>query len=388
MKRDVAIIGGGAAGLLCAIECGKRGRSVVVLEKSGRVAGKIRISGGGRCNFTNLNSSEKHFFSSNPHFVKSALARFSPQDAVRWAEKHEIRIYEKKLGQMFCRDGAQEIVRMLERECDLEKVDIRLNCGIAAIKKKDGFEIKTSLGTFYSDSLVAATGGLSRPETGASGFGYEIARQFGIKVLEQKPALVPLRWNKKDLLIFKELPGISIEARASCGNHSFLENILFTHQGLSGPAILQVSLYWKEGQPISIHLSPRKELFSEFRAHCKEPVQMSSFLGRFFPKRFAHVWSKEFIRSKPMNRCSEKEFRAIADQLQDWQIIPEGRAGYDIAEVTSGGVDTNELSSKTLESKKVPGLYFAGEVLDVTGELGGHNLQWAWSSGFAAGQFA
>lgn len=388
MKQNVVIIGAGAAGLMCSIECGKRSRSVAVLEKSDRIGSKIRISGGGKCNFTNRYSSEKNFLSSNPHFPKSALARFSPQDMIQMVEKHGVRIYEKKLGQIFCKDGAQEIINMLKQECDLEKVEIKLNCKITEIKKNDCFEINTSLGTFYSDSLVVATGGLSMPKIGASSFGYEIARQFGLKVLEHKPALVPLKWNKKDLLIFKELAGISIDTIACCGDHSFRENILFTHKGLSGPAILQVSLYWKERQPISINLFPQKELFPEFRAHCKEKVQMSSFLRRFFPKRFVQVWCKEFIQSRPMNQYSEKELREIAHQIHCWQIIPEGRDGYDIAEVTVGGVDTNELSSKTMESKKVAGLYFIGEVMDVTGELGGHNFQWAWSSGFAAGQFA
>jgi len=388
MRKDVIILGAGAAGLFCAVECGKRGRSVVLLEHTGAVGNKIRISGGGACNFTNRFSNETHFLSSNPHFAKSALSRFTPQDMMALLERHKIRIVERKWGQLFTRDGAAGIVKMLQDECARAKVTIQLHCRIEAVSKKELFEVVSSQGRFESGSLVIATGGLAMPKIGATPFGYQIARQFGMNVIEPVPALVPLLWSENDLKDFKDLSGLAFDAIVKCGGHRYRENILFTHRGLSGPAVLQISSHWKEGQAISIDLFPEKDIFQELMIHRKEKTEMSTFLASFLPKRFVKKWSGLHSPSKPMNRTSEREFRAAAERLHDWRVTPKKKDGYGAAEVTGGGVDTDEISSKTMESKKMPGLFCAGEVLDVTGELGGYNLQWAWSSGWAAGQFA
>jgi len=388
VKKDVVIIGAGAAGLMCAVECGKRGRSVVLLEHTGAVGNKIQISGGGACNFTNLSMNETHFLSSNPYFAKSALSRFTPQDMTTLLERHKVRIVERKWGQLFTRDGAAGIVKMFQDECARAKVSIQLDCRIAEVSKRELFEVVSSRGRFESGSLVVATGGLAMPKIGATPLGYQIARQFGMHVLEPVPALVPLLWSEDDLHEFKDLSGLAFDATVKCGRHRYRENILFTHRGLSGPAVLQISSHWKEGQAISIDLFPERDILREFMVHRNEKTELSTFLSSFLPKRFVKKWCGLYSPSQPMNRTSEKEFRATAERLHDWQVTPRKRDGYGAAEVTRGGVDTDEISSKTMESRKVPGLFVAGEVLDVTGELGGYNLQWAWSSGWAAGQFA
>jgi hypothetical protein len=388
MKKDVVIIGAGAAGLFCAVECGKRGRSVVLLDHSGTVGNKIRISGGGACNFTNRFSDETHFLSSNPHFARSALARFSPQDMITLLERHKIRIVERKWGQLFTRDGAEWIVKMFRDECARANVETRLLCRIEAVSKGELFEVASSQGRFESGSLVIATGGLAMPKIGATPLGYQVARQFGMNVIEPVPALVPLLWSENDRKIFGDLSGLAFDAIVTCGRHRYRENILFTHRGLSGPAVLQISSHWKEGQAISVDLFPEMDIYKDMMIHRTERTEMSTFLSSFLPKRFAKKWCGLYFPSKPMCRHSEREFRSAAERLHDWQVTPRKKDGYGAAEVTGGGVDTDEVSSKTMGSKKVPGLFFAGEVLDVTGELGGYNLQWAWSSGWAAGQFA
>ena len=388
MRKDVVILGAGAAGLFCAIECGKRGRSAVLLEHTGTIGNKIRISGGGACNFTNRFSNEAHYLSSNPHFARSALSRFTPQDMMALLERHKIRIVERKWGQLFTRDGAAGIVKMLQDECARAKVAVQLHCRIAVVSKNELFEVVSSQGHFESESLVTATGGLAMPKIGATLFGYKIARQFGMNVIEPVPALVPLLWSENDLKNFKDLSGLAFDTIVTCGRQRYRENILFTHRGLSGPAVLQISSHWKEGQAISIDLFPERDIFQELMIHRKEKTEMSTLLSSFLPKRFVKKWCGLYSPSKPMNRFSEKELRSAAERLHDWQVTPQKKDGYGAAEVTGGGVDTDEISSKTMESRKVPGLFFAGEVLDVTGELGGYNLQWAWSSGWAAGQFA
>lgn len=388
MKKDVVIIGAGAAGLFCAVECGKRGRSVVLLDHTGTIGNKIRISGGGACNFTNRLSDETHFISSNPHFVRSALARFSPQDMITLLERHKIRMVERKWGQLFTRDGAEWVVKMFRDECARANVEIRLLCRIDAVSKGELFEVASSQGRFESGSLVIATGGLAMPKIGATPLGYQVARQFGMNVIEPVPALVPLLWSENDRKIFGDLSGLAFDAIVKCGRHRYRENILFTHRGLSGPAVLQISLHWKEGQAISVDLFPERDIYQDMMIHRTERTEMSTFLSSFLPKRFAKKWCGLYFPSRSMCRISEREFRSAAERLHDWRVTPRKKDGYGAAEVTGGGVDTDEVSSKTMESKKVPGLFFAGEVLDVTGELGGYNLQWAWSSGWAAGQFA
>ncbi len=388
VKKDVVVIGAGAAGLLCAAECGKRGRSVVVLEHTGTIGNKIRISGGGACNVTNRLADETHYISANPHFARSALARFTPQDMLALLERHKVRVVERKWGQLFTRDGAEGIVNMLRDECARAKVDIQLQSRITAVSKGEAFEIVSSRGRYESESLVIATGGLAWPKIGATPLGYQIARQFGIRVIEPVPALTPLLWSEHDRKIFKDLSGVAFEAIVKCGPHQYRENILFTHRGLSGPAVLQISSHWTEGRAISIDLFPERDIYQEMTAHRKDRREMSTFLSTFLPKRFVKIWCELYFPSKPMCRITDKELRSAAERLRDWRVTPQKKDGYGAAEVTGGGVDTDEVSSKSMGSKKVPGLFFAGEVLDVTGELGGYNLQWAWSSGWAAGRFA
>lgn len=385
LKKDVIVIGGGAAGLMSAIEAGKRGRSVIVLERSEKIGKKIRISGGGRCNFTNIHATAGNFISSNPHFCKSALSRFTPQDFIDLVEKHGISYHEKKLGQLFCDQTSDAIIQLLEKECRAAGVEIQVNCKVSGITKTDDFEVRAESGIFRSAALVIATGGLSIPKMGATPFGYEIAKSFGHSVRECRPGLVPLTWNSKDLKTYGGLAGISLEAEVRCGHQKFREPILFTHKGLSGPAILQISSYWERGNPIRIDLLPGKELMDELIEARNKKTELAALLARFLPKRFALKWCEQNRSAKPVSRCSDKDLRAISDRLHQWEIIPGGTEGYDKAEVTLRGVDTGELSSKTMGSKKVPGLYFVGEVLDVTGHLGGYNFQWAWASGFAAG---
>ncbi|HEY0006243.1 MAG TPA: NAD(P)/FAD-dependent oxidoreductase [Pyrinomonadaceae bacterium] len=389
MKRfDVIVIGGGAAGLFCAIEAGKRGRSVLVLEHNESVGKKIRISGGGRCNFTNLYTSPANFISSNPHFCKSALARYTPADFVALVEKHGIRYHEKKLGQLFCDGSAQLIIKMLLEECRLAGVEVLCHCFVRGVIRDSSFVIETNRGDFTSQSLVVATGGLSIPTLGASDFGYRLAQQFGLKTRETRPALVPLTFATGKLERLKQLSGISVDAVASCNGAEFRENILLTHRGLSGPAILQVSSYWKEGDAVTLDLLPQRDAYEILSANRHNGLELASLLSRFLPRRFAQAWCELFAPPAPFGQLTETELRRIAQELHQWRLQPDGTEGYRKAEVTVGGLDTDQLSSKTMEVKGVPGLFFVGEVLDVTGHLGGYNFQWAWASGFAAGQYA
>lgn len=388
MKTDVIIIGAGAAGMMCAIEAGKRKRSVLVLDHSEKAGKKIRVSGGGRCNFTNINVRYDNYLSHNPHFCKSALARFTPSDFIAMLEKHGISYYEKEKGQLFCAKNSGEIIKMLREECADAGVKILLNCQLSEISREDFFIATTDHGAFQAGSLVVATGGLSYPELGATDMGYRIAKQFGLKITSLKPALVPFTFNAGELTIFGELSGISIDAVVNCNNMHFRGDILFTHRGLSGPAILQISSYWNQGDDIIINLLPDIDAHELFIMKRQSRTEMHNLLSGYFPKRFSQKWCESYLQSRPICQYTEKELKEIAHMIHNWTVKPKGTEGYKKAEVTLGGIDTNELSSKTMEAKKVPGLYFAGEVIDVTGQLGGYNLQWAWASGYAAGQYA
>jgi hypothetical protein len=388
MKFNAIIIGGGAAGLFCASAAGKRGRKTLVLERAEKVGKKILISGGGRCNFTNREVSAANYVSNNPHFAKSALARYTPQDFIKLVEKHGIEYYEKKLGQLFCRDTSRRIVEMLLDECAAGGAQIKTNCEIKSVRKSDeGFKVETNIGSFESESLVVACGGLSFPKVGATDFGYKIARQFDLKIEKTRPALVPLVFGENRLKDFGKLAGVSLETRASFGDAAFRENILFTHRGLSGPAILQISNYWKPKEQISFDLLAGENAFELFDESRNSRQELVNFLSQHLPGRFAEKFCAEFAPSKPLNRFSPKEIERIADILHNWRIRFDETEGYHKAEVTLGGVSTDELSSKTMEAKRVKNLYFIGEVVDVTGWLGGYNFQWAWASAFAAGQY-
>ena len=398
---DALIIGAGAAGMMCAIEAARRGRSVLLLDHVEKPAEKIRISGGGNCNFTNLHARPENYLSGNPHFCRSALARYTPQHFIALLDKHGIGYHEKKSGQLFCDAGAEAIIAMLKSECDAAGVRWCIPCEVRKIEHDfplphagEGlgergcvtrFTITTSRGTFHTQSLVIATGGLSIPKTGATPFGYRIAQQFGIPVTKLKPGLVPLSFHPDEWKDYAELAGVSIEAVVSYGKQSFRENLLFTHRGLSGPAILQISSYWEHKRPLHTNLLPdcdMQELFAQQRG---SRMLLSNFLAQYLPKRFAEIWCTQLIENKPLNQYADKELAALAARLHDWQITPTGTLGYAKAEVTCGGVDTHALSSRTMQANEVPGLYFIGEVVDVTGQLGGFNFQWAWASGHAAG---
>lgn len=386
VQSDVIVIGAGAAGLMCAIESGKRGRNVIVIEHEEKIGKKILISGGGRCNFTNKHTSPDNFISNNPHFCKSALSKYTAADFISLVEKYKIAYHEKKLGQLFCDESSKQIVSMLENECAEANVNIVTGCSVSEIKKNEFFEIETSGENYLSESLVIATGGISIPKIGATDFGYRVAKQFGIKLTEIRPALVPLLLNESDRNIFSALSGVSVDSIVTCDSISFRENILFTHKGLSGPAILQISSYWKEGLPLKINLLPEKDLYELLRENSKSKTELINFISTLLPKRFAEVFCKKYFPAKPVNQFSHRDLKNIAERFHDWEVFPSGTEGFSKAEVTSGGIDTNELSSKTMKSKKVKGLYFIGEVVDVTGWLGGYNFQWAWASGFAAGK--
>lgn len=390
MTWDVIVIGAGASGLMCAATCGARGRSVLVLDHAGRVGEKIRISGGGRCNFTNRNVTAGHYQSANTHFSRSALARFTPRQLLALVGKHGIRYHEREAGQLFCDTSAREIVALLQAECDGAGVRMQFDCRVAGIAARSGagFTIETSRGTFRSASLVIATGGLSYPKLGASGFGHAVARQFGLAVVTPRPALVPLVFTKADRDIFKELAGVSLEAAITCGGKRHFGKILFTHRGLSGPATLQASLLWSPGAPLNIDLLPDTDILGVLISRRSGKAEVSTVLAEHLPKRLARIWCEQRELNRPLNQISEKAVKEIAVGLHGWRLVPGGTEGYSTAEVTAGGVDTDELSSKTMETKRAPGLFFIGEVVDVTGELGGYNLHWAWASGFAAGQFA
>jgi hypothetical protein len=387
LEKDVIIIGGGAAGLFCASEAGKRGRRVLVCEHAGQVGKKIAISGGGRCNFTNLHTSAANFISANPHFSKSALARYTPADFVALVERHAIAYHEKKLGQLFCDGSSRQIINLLLAECQEAGVEIRCNCRVRRVERADKFLLETDQGVFTSPSLVVATGGLSIPQLGATDFGYQIARQFGLKIEPTRPALVPLTLPAETQAELVALSGISLDARASLREAEFRENILVTHRGLSGPAILQISSYWQTGESISLDLLPDADARSVLREHQHSEIELTNLLGQYWPRRFAQAWCKLYAPAKLLRQFTEREIETLAEKLQSWEITPAGTEGYKKAEVTAGGVSTSELSSRTLEATRVPGLYFIGEVVDVTGQLGGYNFQWAWASGYAAGQF-
>ena len=384
MKYDVIIIGGGAAGLFCAIEAGKRGRKTLVIEHNAQIGRKIIISGGGRCNFTNTGTKPENFISANPHFCKSALARYTPEDFVELVRKHRIEFYEKKLGQLFCRESSRQIVEMLQKECEAAKVDFELDCSVKQVDKSTDFAIQTTRGKFTSESLVVATGGLSYPKVGASNFGYTVAKQYSVRCTSIRPSLVALVMAGGEG--YANLAGLSLEAVLSTGKQSFRENILFTHRGLSGPAVLQISNYWQKRETVSINLLPETNALEHLTANRYRSHTIENFLGSLLPQRFAETFVMRNFPNKPLNQLSTREIEGAAEVLNNWQVEFGVTEGYDRAEVTIGGISTEELSSQTMEVKKVAGLYFVGELVDVTGWLGGYNFQWAWASGFAAGQ--
>ena len=386
MSADVIIIGAGAAGIMCAIEAGKRGRRVLLVDHAEKLGEKIRISGGGRCNFTNSGARPENFLSANPDFCRSALARYTPRDFVGLVEKHGIAWHEKKLGQLFCDGSAQQIIDLLKAECDAAGVQWCMPAKVSSVKKAGRFQIEADRGNFDCQSLVIASGGLSIPQIGASPFGYRIAEQFGLKVTELRPALVGLTFAPDNLKQFAGLSGLSVDAVVRCNSASFRENLLVTHRGLSGPAILQISSYWRQGQDLSVNLLPDRDAREILETAQASEKLLANLLGEFLPQRFAQRWVEVHYENQPVKRFGATRLREIAGRLHDWRIRPSGTVGYKKAEVTLGGVDTRELSSKTLEARNQPGLYFIGEVVDVTGHLGGYNFQWAWASGFAAGQ--
>lgn len=386
---DVVIVGAGASGLMCASAAGQRGRKVLLLDHAKKVGKKILISGGGRCNFTNMEVEAGNYLCSNPHFCKSALSRFTQYDFLALVDKYGIAWHERQFGQLFCVNSAKEIVNLLIKECSNAGVRIQTRCTIEKISKGETFTVQTSHGDYTAESLVIATGGLSIPEIGATGFGYEVARQFGLKVLPCQPGLVSLTLGKRQIKTLSDLSGISIDAVVSCKGHSFRDALLFTHKGMSGPATLQTSNYWQPGDEIEINLLPDIDLAETIRQWRKErpKAELKNLIGNVITRRLGEKILSLSHPSKPVNQYTEKEILAIAKAFHNWRIRPSGTEGYRKAEVTRGGVDTDEISSKTFESKKVQGLYFTGEVLDVTGWLGGFNLQWAWASGYCAGQF-
>jgi predicted Rossmann fold flavoprotein len=387
---DVIIIGAGAAGMMCAIEAGKRGRNVILVDHSDKPGKKIIISGGGRCNFTNMEAGPANYLSQNPHFCKSAFKRYTQYDFLDLVEKHKISWHEKKLGQLFCDKSSRDIVAMLLKECEDAGVELRTGCKIEKISKNDSvYTLKTSTGELSAESLVIATGGLSVAGTGASGLGFKVAEQFGLNMIPTQAALVPFMWSNKDKEVFGPLSGIALPCSVSCGTGSFEESFLFTHKGLSGPAMLQISNFWKMGERITIDLLPEKE--SGFLIGAKKTSsskKVEEILKENFPKRVFGVFKDLWLKNKkPIGQIPDSTLLDIEKKFKAWEVLPGGSEGYRTAEVTLGGVDTNELSSKTMEAKKAPGMYFIGEVVDVTGWLGGYNFQWAWSSGWCCGQF-
>jgi predicted Rossmann fold flavoprotein len=383
-KYDALILGGGAAGLMCAIEAGKRGRRVAVLEGAERLGKKILISGGGRCNFTNIHCSAANFISANPHFAKSALARYTPADFIALVEKHGIPYHEKTLGQLFCDRSAQDILGMLEKECRGAGVQLSTKIAIEEVTRSDEFVVRAVEKEFRAPALVVATGGLSIPKMGATGFGYDLARQFGLAIRETRPGLVPLLFGAEDGRRYADLAGVSAEVAAACEGQRFREQMLVTHRGLSGPATLQISSYWKKTKSILIDLAPDQEITAELLAGVipRNIASLRTSLRRFLPNRFADRWL-DIHEPKSWTNTSLKE---LERNIHEWTVVPAGTEGYGKAEVTAGGVDTDELSAKTMESGKVRGLFFIGEVVDVTGHLGGFNFQWAWASGASAGR--
>lgn len=388
-QTEVIIVGAGAAGLMCAIEAAKRGRQVVILEKTSKPGKKILMSGGGRCNFTNKETSPNQFISHNQHFSKSALSRYTQWDFIQAVERHTIAYFEKKLGQLFCENSSKDIVAMLLMECAQYNVEIKLNQVISQVKKHDGlFVVESNSCRYLCESLVIATGGLSIPTLGSSPFGYQIATQFGLKVYPTRAGLVPFTLHTQDKERFEVLSGISLDVEVRCNDQAFRENILFTHRGLSGPAMLQISSYWTPGSVLDISILPEVDWLTELlKAKQESPASsLKTVLSNYLVKRFISVFFEVTLLEKPMRQLSLEEIKSIVAALEHWLIIPNATEGYRTAEVTLGGVDCNEVSSKRFEANEVPGLFFVGEVLDVSGWLGGYNFQWAWSSGWAAGQ--
>ena len=391
---DVIVIGAGAAGLMCAIEAGKRGRRVMVLDHAKKPAEKIRISGGGRCNFTNIHASPKQFLSQNPAFCASAVSRYTQHDFIALVKAHNIPFHEKTLGQLFCDGSANEIIAMLLRECAQHNVTIRLETSVQQVRKEgEHFIIDSSAGTLRSQSLVVACGGLSIPKMGATGLGYDIARQFGLAIVPTIPALVPFTLQPEELAHFAPLSGIAVDATACIGTQQFREGLLFTHRGLSGPAVLQISSYWKQGEPVLIDLLPGQNLAAALKqAKTSTPnLELPTVLAQHFPKRMVKLFLDRYWPGdgpRKLTQIGDKKLAELGQLMNQWRVIPNGTEGYRTAEVTLGGVDTQALSSKTMECVAVAGLFFIGEVVDVTGHLGGFNFQWAWSSGYAAGQHA
>ncbi|WP_191830683.1 NAD(P)/FAD-dependent oxidoreductase [Pseudomonas fluorescens] len=390
-STEVIIIGAGAAGLMCALTAAGRGRRVLLLDHANKPGKKILMSGGGRCNFTNMYTEPANFLSQNPHFCKSALARYTQWDFIEMVSKHAVPYHEKKLGQLFCDNKSSDILDMLLRECGSAGAELRMDTRIDQIEKVDGgYLLETSAGQFQCQSLVIATGGLSIPTLGATGFGYQVARQFGHSLLPTRAALVPFTITEPVLKgICTELSGSSVDCIASCNGSSFRENLLFTHRGLSGPAILQISSFWEAGDTVEINLLPDHDALTWLQQQQAERPnsELKTLLGEVFTKKMANLLSEHWFVSKPMKQYTPAELAQVSDKLGAWQVVPAGTEGYRTAEVTLGGVDTREVSSKTMESLKSPGLYFIGEVLDVSGHLGGFNFQWAWASAYAAAQF-
>ena len=390
-KYDVVIIGAGAAGMMSAIECGKRGRKTLLIDHSKKIGEKIRISGGGRCNFTNLNASPIKYISKNPSFIISALNQYNQEDFIDLVKKYKIKYHEKKLGQLFCDNSAQEIIDMLLNECKLANVVLKIDTKVIEVSYKDKiFITQDNSKTYLSSSLIVATGGLSVPKIGASKFGYDLAKQFNLNVIDTVPALVPLTFNEKILNKCKLLAGVSANAIISIKKTLFEEGMLFTHRGLSGPSILQISSYWKEGESLNIDLCPEKNIFNFLlnKRNTSPKQSINSIINSFLAKRLATIICEENEITGNIGELSNKNIKKLSDSINNWIVVPIGTEGYKTAEVTLGGVDTNELSSKTMMSRKNPGLFFIGEVVDITGHLGGYNFQWAWSSGFVAGQYA
>jgi predicted Rossmann fold flavoprotein len=386
---DVVVVGAGAAGMMCAAQAGQRGRRVLLIDHFHVVGEKIRISGGGRCNFTNVNAGPGNYLSQNPDFCRSALARYTPAHFIRLVESHGIAYHEKKLGQLFCDNSALDIIAMLKAECERARVEWRMPCAVDGIARDgDRFVVATAQGTVHCGSLVIATGGLTVPKIGATPFGYRIAEQFGLRVVPPRPALVPLAFAPDALARFGDLSGVSVDAEVSCGEGRFRESLLFTHRGLSGPAILQISSYWNGRTPIVIDLLPGLDATAWLCARARSDARLDSVLAERLPKRLARQWCAAQGVMSPIAALGEARLRALGAQLQRWEVLPSGTLGYNKAEVTAGGVDTRDLSSKTLAATNLPGLHFIGEVVDVTGWLGGYNFQWAWSSAHAAGRVA
>lgn len=386
-KYDVVIIGAGAAGLMCALRAGQRARRVLLLEHADKVGAKILISGGGRCNFTNLQIGKDRFLSHNPNFCISALKGYTQHDFIALVEKHGISYHEKTLGQLFCDKSAREIVNMLLDECRLGDVEIKLSQKILDVGKSDLFSVQTQEGIVQAQALVLATGGLSIPKMGATGFAYKTAEQFKVPIITPRPALVPLVFDGEEFSFLRSLSGISLEVVATCGKHAFREGLVFTHRGLSGPAILQISSYWREGMPISLDLAPGLDIEAFLLDHkrTRAKAELKTILGEALPQRLADALTSTYFSNDAIDTLTDKKLKDVAAFLKNWRLTPTGTAGYQKAEVTAGGVDTSALSSKTMEVAAVPGLYIIGEAVDVTGWLGGYNFQWAWSSGWAAG---